>query len=287
MIEGFRVVDAHVHPPLLDTLSPAWTEWADEFSRDADWRAIYDEAGVPVPDRFVALLDAQGVDAALLFCEYSPRTTGIQRFDDLLPLVAQDPVRLRPVANVNPHLHWPIADEVCRQLDLGAVAVKLHPVHGVFQLADPELAPLYAVCQERGVPVIVHTGTSTFPGARSAYGNPEHIVDVVDIYPDLTVVLAHGGRGLHYDAAAFLALSKPNVWLDLAGLPPKKLAEYYRRFDLRRLARRWIFATDWPGVPGTARNVRTLIELARAEWGWTDDLIGAVLSSNAETVFAL
>ncbi len=42
-------------------------------------------------------------------------------------------------------------------------------------------------------------------------------------FPDLTVVLAHGGRGWWYDQAAFLALMRPNVWLEVSGLPPHRL----------------------------------------------------------------
>ena len=44
------------------------------------------------------------------------------------------------------------------------------------------------------------------------------------------------------------------VWIELSGLPPKRLPEYYARYDLGRLARQWIFGTDWPGVPGVAHQ---------------------------------
>src|SRR6185312_5916699 len=67
--------------------------------------------------------------------------------------------------------------------------------------------------------------------------------------PGVTFVLAHGGRGHWYADAAALALAGPDVWIDLAGLPPKRLPGYYAGFDLPALARRWIFGTDWPGVP--------------------------------------
>jgi predicted TIM-barrel fold metal-dependent hydrolase len=93
-------------------------------------------------------------------------------------------------------------------------------------------------------------------------------------------VFAHGGRGWWYDTAAFLAIGKPNVWLDLAGLPPAKLPEYYARFDLTRLASRWIFGTDWPGVPGTANNARALSGL-----DLPPDVLQGVLSGNAAKLF--
>lgn len=283
MIDGETVVDAHVHAARLTTLPPAWLDWADEFSGSGGpggWRSVYDTDGAVVPERLDALLEAEGVDRALLFCEYGPRTTGIQPIEDNLPIVEYNPVRFRLVANLNPHYHYPIGTELERQLDLGAVALKLHPVHGGFSPADRQLYRAYSVCAERGIPVVIHSGTSSFPGSQARYGDPQLLCDVVEDFPDVDFVLAHGGRGWWYDAAAFLALTRPNVWLDLSGLPPKKLPEYYARFDLPRLAAKWIFGTDWPGVPGAGRNVAALRGL-----GLSDGLLRGVLSGNAAKVF--
>src|SRR5699024_11753296 len=119
------------------------------------------------------------------FSEYSPRATGIQSFDDLLPLVRHNPRRFHPVANLNPHLHFPLVDELERQLDLGAVALKLHPVHGSFDPGDKELFPVYARCLERGIPVIYHSGTSSFPGSMTRYGNPELYLDAIHAFPKI------------------------------------------------------------------------------------------------------
>jgi predicted TIM-barrel fold metal-dependent hydrolase len=282
VLDGYFLVDAHVHLARLPTLKPSWRVWAQEFGDSTVLGEVYDADGSPVPERFAALLDAEGVDMALLLAEYSPKVTGVQAFDDLLPLAKYDPVRLRTVANVNPHLHYPATAELERQLDLGAVAVKLHPVHGGFAANDRQLYGVYEVCRSRGVPVVVHCGTSTFPGATNALGNPELLDDVLRDFPDLTVVLAHGGRGWWYDAAAFLALSRPNVWIELSGLPPRRLPEYYSRHDFARLARRFVFGTDWPGVPGIARNARAVAALCPDE-----ETAGLVLGGNAVRVYRL
>jgi predicted TIM-barrel fold metal-dependent hydrolase len=280
VIDGKTVVDAHVHAPRLSTLKPAWLDWAEQFSGPHDWRSAYDGNGDPIPSKLDELLAAEGVDRALLFCEYSPRATGIQPIEDLLPIVEHNPVRFRLVANVNPYLHHPVAAEVERQLDLGAVALKIHPVHGAFSPAEKELYSAYQVCAERSVPVILHSGTSSFPGARTSFGNPELLSDVVEDFPQVNFVFAHGGRGWWYDVAAFLAMAKDNVWLDLAGLPPKKLPEYYARFDFTRLAGKFVFGTDWPGVPGASRNVRALAAL-----DLPDEVLSDVLSGNAAKLF--
>lgn len=278
-LTGVPLVDAHIHLPRLSTLKPAWLEWAERFGAP-DWRSVYDDEGDPVPARVDAMLAAEGVDRALLFCEYSPRATGIQSVEDLLPIRDHNPERFRLVANVNPHLHHPVSSEVERQLDLGAVALKVHPVHGAFSPADKELLPAYQVCAERGVPVIIHSGTSTFPGSRAKFGDPALLLDAIEDFPELNFVFAHGGRGWWYDTAAFLVLARPNVWMDLSGLPPKKLPEYYARFDLVRLAEKWIFGTDWPGVPGIRRNAEAVAGI-----GLPEGVLAGVFSGNAARVF--
>ncbi len=280
MLDGDLLIDAHVHVPVLGSLKPAWIDWARDFGPAGILEEVWDATGHPRPDRLDRLFAEQGVDHALLFCEYSPRATGYQRFEDLLPMVEHNPVRFRPVANVNPHLHFPIAAEVRRQLDLGAAALKLHPVHGGFGCDDRSLYPAYEVLAERQVPLVVHCGTSSFPGSMNELADPVRLLPVVRDFPTLDVVLAHGGRGWWYDAAAFMALSNDRVWIELSGLPPKRLGDYYRNFDLGRLARRWIFATDWPGVPGTAQNARDVIGL-----GLSPEVATAVLGGNALSVY--
>jgi predicted TIM-barrel fold metal-dependent hydrolase len=280
MIDGYAVIDAHVHAPVLGSVRPAWLEWADEFSRDQRWRDAY-VGDTPNPAALDRLLDEQGVDHALLFCEYSPRATGMQCIDDVVPIATAHPGRFSIVANLNPHVHFPLVDELQRQLELGAIALKLHPVHAGFNPGDKELYPIYARCSDLGIPVIFHSGISSFPGSRTRFGDPELLLDAIDYFPDLQFVFAHGGRGWWYDVVAFMAQVKRNVWLDLAGVPPKKLPEYYTRFNLNRLAQKMIFGTDWPGVPGTRRNVESLMDL-----GLPTDVLAGVLSGNAQNIFS-
>ena len=279
MIDGLAVVDAHMHVPRLSTVSSSWMQWAVDYGQNSGWQTVFDKAGDPDPARLDTLLDAEGVDAALLFAEYSPGATGIQPVEDLLPIVAHNPGRYRLVANVNPLLHT-LPAEAERQLDLGAVAVKVHPVHGGFAAGRPDMYPVYELCAVRGVPVIVHTGGSIFPGSQSQAGDPKLMDAIAADFPGVPFVLAHGGRGGWYADAARMALGRDNVWLDLAGLPPKRLPGYYDGFDLAALAAKWIFGTDWPGVPGTARNVRALAGL-----GLPDEVLAAVLAGNAARVY--
>jgi predicted TIM-barrel fold metal-dependent hydrolase len=277
MLDGRPLVDVHLHPARRDTLKPAWDVWMQGFD-SPQIHALY-EGDTVDPVRFDALLEAEGVDLAVVLAEYSPKVTGIQSAEDMAALTGP---RVRFAANVNPHVHHPVEDELIRQFDLGAVALKVHPVHGGFAANDRALYPAYAICQERSVPIVVHCGTSTFPGALNQYADPILLDEVLRDFRRLDVVLAHGGRGWWYDAAAVLALSNERVWLELSGLPPPRLQTYYARHNWARLTRRMIFGTDWPGVPGIAANARAVAALCP-----DDETTGLVLAGNAMQVYAL
>lgn len=282
MLDGHVLIDAHMHVGKLSTCPPAWHQWAGEFGDSAALARVYDDDGVVIPARFSELLDAEGVDVALVFSEYSPKVAGLQPVEDLLPLAAHDPARVHPVANLNPHLHFPVAAELERQLGLGAAALKLHPVHAGFPVNDRALYPAFEVCRARGIAVIVHCGTSSFPGAMNSYADPALLDEVLRDFPTLNIVLAHGGRGWWYDAAAILALSYRNVWIELSGLPPRRIPEYYARHNFARLTRRFIFGTDWPGVPGVARNARAVAAVCPDE-----ESTALALGRNALNVYNL
>ena len=282
MLDGFPLIDVHLHTASKPALKPSWETWTQGFTDSGLMDRLYDRDGIVVPAAFAGFLAAEGVDIGLLMCEYSPKVTGIQAIEEMLPIAAAAPDRVKIVGNVNPHLHYPVDEEVRRQLALGAVALKIHPVHAGVAANDRMLYPAYEACQAEGVPVVVHCGTSTFPGAANAFGDPVVLDDVLRDFRSLTLVLAHGGRGWWYDAAAFLALSGERVWIELSGLPPSRLRDYYARQNWNRLTKRMIFGTDWPGIPGIAANARAVARLMP-----DDDTVAAVLAGNASRVYNL
>ena len=283
MLEGIPLVDAHVHTARLPTLKMSLEEWTGHFEGGVEsLLKLYDDEGTMIPARFDEYMAQQGVDMAILFAEYSPKSTGIQAAEDMLPIIDHNPDRFRLMANLNPHLHYPLVGELKRQISLGAVGLKLHPVHGTFAPNDRMLYPAYAYCEDENFPIVFHCGTSVFPGATNRYADPDLIEDVARDFPDLTLVLAHGGRGWWYDAAAFITLMRTNVYIEVSGLPPRKIPDYYKNFDLERLARKMIFGTDWPGVPGPRANARAIADL-----GLTRETLARVFHENARQIYRL
>src|SRR5438105_9614343 len=126
---------------------------------------------------------------------------------------------------MNARYHRVPASDVDRLIDQGIRLLKIHPPHQCFAANAytdglDALAKIYRRCEERGLPVMVHTGTSIFPGARSKYGNPMELDDVAIDFPDLPLVMAHGGRPL-YMAEAFLMLRRHRLARrDVLGICP-------------------------------------------------------------------
>ncbi|MFO0980704.1 MAG: amidohydrolase family protein [Planctomycetota bacterium] len=170
-------------------------------------------------------------------------------------------------------IHPPKCPDVRAELrrlldDLRLDGIKIHPPHQALAAdayrtgACPELEIVYRTCQERGVPIMFHTGTSLFPGARSRLGDALVFDDVALDFPELTIVLAHGGRPLWMAEAFFLARRHANLWLDISGIPPKALLEYFPR--LEEISDKVLFGTDWPspGVKSLRQNLNDVLALA-------------------------
>ena len=65
---------------------------------------------------------------------------------------------------------------------------------------EPELKALttvYEKCIEYDAPIMVHTGTSNFKGARNRFADPMPLDDVAVDFPELNLIIAHAGCGTY------------------------------------------------------------------------------------------
>jgi hypothetical protein len=149
--------------------------------------------------------------------------------------------------------------------------IKIHPPHQALSPDAyrtghcPGLARVYEACQEARLPIMFHTGTSIFPGARSRLGAALVLDDVAVDFPDLRIILAHGGRPLWMDEAFFLVRRHRNVSMDISGIPPKSLLRYFPR--LEEIGHKVLFGTDWPspGVKDLRGNLDAFLALPLSE----------------------
>ncbi len=218
-------------------------------------------------------MDADGIERVGLINYVSPDVMGFtaECNDWMLRYASADPSRLIPFGSVHPRFTDDVAGETRRIIDAGAKALKVHPPHQLFR-ANAYLdehagarAISIAEAEQAGVPVTIHTGTSVFPGARSRFGDPMDVDDVAIDFPKLKILLAHGGRPLWMEAAFFVVRRHPNVFLEVSGIPPAKLLEYFPR--LEELAHKTVWGTDWPspGMKSMRQNVEQFLALPLGE----------------------
>ncbi len=214
------------------------------------------------PRAFLHHMDKAGIDRAVLINYVAPEvigfTAGVNQF--VADYVKEDPRRLIPCGSLHPRHSANIMADVEHLVRLGIRLIKIHPPHQLLYPNDylrgvKELEIIYRAAEANGIPVMFHTGTSVFPGARNKYGDPMFVDDVAVDFPKLKILLAHGGRPLWMDTAFFLIRRHANVFLDISGIPPKMLLKYFPR--LEEIASKTLFGTDWPGpgVPDIRRNL--------------------------------
>lgn len=262
---SFWFVDIHIHIQPWQMLRPSARETM--LARHAPETLETLIGYIESPAKLVSFMDRIGVGKVCLI-NYMSRVMGFTREVNewVLDYCRFAPDRLIPVGSVDPH-HTPNPrDEVRRLIDAGLRMFKIHPVHqevapNAYLEGNEVLQALYEIAEDAGIPVMFHTGTSIFPGARNRFGQPLLLDDVGVDFPRLKVIMAHGGRPLWMDEAFFLMRRFPTFFLDISGIPPRRLLDYFPRIS--EIADRVIFGSDWPspGVPGMAENARALQSL--------------------------
>jgi predicted TIM-barrel fold metal-dependent hydrolase len=285
MIAGHRVIDVHVHIQPWE-MHPPDVQLAMESGR-ADLPRIREF--MESPKAFLGFLDECGIERAALINYVAPDVMGFtsEVNEWCARYAAAAPDRLIAFGSVNPRFTNDPAGETRRVLDLGIRGLKVHPPHQLFAVNDYRtggpgagIGDVFRIAEERGVPVMIHTGTSVFPGARNVYADPMPADDVGVDFPKLRVILAHAGRPLHGETAHFLIRRHENFFLDLSGIPPKRLFQYVPR--LAEVAGRCLWGSDWPspGVSDVRKNVDDFLAL-----DLPDAARRAILWDNAARLF--
>ena len=179
--------------------------------------------------------------------------------------------RLIPFICLAPDLGDPedMVKELVVRAENGAKGVKLHPGLFYFSPADKRLWPVYKKCEELGLPILADSAPSpgfhTLSGWRVRmpengieYGEPQNYVEVLDNFPQLTLILAHLGAAW-WDERVELAKAYPNVYFDTAqgflspdqipynphrGLAEEDAVRIMRKIGVERI----MFGSDGPAL---------------------------------------
>jgi predicted TIM-barrel fold metal-dependent hydrolase len=267
-----KVIDFHVHdtttykPVVLEFIRGNNTEYFDRFG------------GRPGPDQVISYFASQGVSRVVMLAEYAPDVTGTITNESIAKF-CRNHERLVPVGSLSLDVDKPYEEQARYAVEeLGMKGFKLLPSYQHYYPNDPAFFPFYRYMQDKGLPVMFHTGSSIFGGTRIKYADPLLLDDVADEFPDLTILMEHGGRPFWYDRAAWMVSRHRNVHIGLAGMPISRLPELFQ--NLERFSDRYIFGSDWPAVP---LEVNGLIKRVLA-LPYSDTTKENILYRNAERV---
>lgn len=279
------VIDAHVHIQPWRMIKPEHLRMMQGKRPDIPEL----EELMYSPPKLLALLDRERIERIVSINYVSPDIMG---FTEEANRYAADYSRqcggrVIPFGSVHPLTSKDPAGEMDELISWGIRGIKIHPAHqpvnpNAYRTGNRILETVYRKCEEAGLVLMIHTGTSVFPGARNVHADPIHTDDIGVDFPKLNVILAHGGRPLWMETAFFLVRRHANFWMDVSSIPPQLLPEYWPR--LETLEDRILWGSDWPapGVPGMRTNVDRFLGLP-----YSDAFKRKVCYENAKRLYRL
>lgn len=138
------------------------------------------------------------------------------------------------------------------------VGIKLYPGYNAVYVNDKRHWPLFELAKAYDVPVVIHTGDTSWARAHLKYSHPLTVDDAAADFPETSFVIAHCGCPWFLDACEVTA-KNANVSIDMSGLiagRPKPFQLYEDNAGLFRMMRtalnymgdysRVMYGSDWP-----------------------------------------
>ncbi len=131
--------------------------------------------------------------------------------------------------------------------ELGLRGVKMMPMYAGFDPRDERCQPIYAYCQERGIPILFHSGTTFNQDAPLEFTRPWLWDAMGSRYPELRMILAHVGHPFGEECLVVIR-KHPHVYADISAL-------FYRPWQFYNMliaaqeygvTSKLLFGTDFP-----------------------------------------
>ena len=255
MRNGFQIIDSHCHiyPEKIAAKAVAGTDTFYGTVAKCDGTA----------DSLMKINEACGIDHSLVqsVATTPKQVNSINSF--IAQTVAASDGKLTGLGTLHPDSEDQRAD-VQHLVDLGLRGVKLHPDIQRFKIDDYRCLKIYELCEEYGLPILMHTGDK-----RYDYSNTNRLIPILETYTNLTIIGAHMGGWSLWDEASLELKGIPNLYVDCSStmywVPLDKTAEIIRRYGADRV----LFGTDYP------------------MWHLSDDEMKLILSENVKKIYGL
>ena len=223
----------------------------------------------------VGEMDRYGIEVALVGCAEGSGSSASARRDFPSRFIFDCPA--------NPNLGMEEIRRVRRlHAHFGIKSVSVFPcgLNPQVPINDKKMYPLYALCVELGLPILVNVGV---PGPRVPMypQKVEHVDEVCWFFPELTFVMRHGGEPWE-DLAVKLMLKYPNLYYSTSAFAPKHYPQAIIDYANTRGAHKIMYAGYYPMGLSLERIFRELPEVPLRDEVWPQ-----FLSGNARRVFGI
>ena len=256
-----KAIDFRLRPPLrgfLDTAMYKETERISNYTRNLGFEPAPSAVKQSI-DLLIEEMDQSGVSAGLVVGRHAGALGSLSN-EDVIEICSEYPGRFFGAASFDPTDRRGAVLQIKSAVEAGMKVINIEP--GAYPMPmlpdDRRLYPIYAYCEDANLPILLMAGGNAGPDIK--YTNPEALDHVLVDFPELTVVLTHGGwpwvsQVLH------LAMRRPNLYVSpdmyLANMPGM---DDYLKAANGFLMDRFIYATSYPLCPvaGYADWYRTL-----------------------------
>lgn len=201
-------------------------------------------------EEVVADLDSHGVERAVITGRDCETTYGAKSNNEsVLEFVKKFPNKFFGFVGLDPHKGMKAVYELKASVqDIGMHGAAVDPYLAQIYANDAKYYPIYAKCCELDVPIVFTTGPATLvPGAIIDHVAPRYIDFVARDFPDLKIVISHGGYPW-VNEAIIVAQRNRNVYIELSEYEFSPMSEAYVQAANTMIADKILYASAHPFV---------------------------------------
>ena len=183
---------------------------------------------------------------------------------------------------IDPHKGMKAVHEIVHAIQtLGMKGIATDPYLAHIPANDARYYPIYSKCCELNVPVFVTTAPPPqVPRAVMDYVDPRHVDIVARDFPELTLIMSHGGYPF-VNEAIFACMRNANVYMDLSEYELAPMGDIYVQALNTHIGDKVVFASAHPFVEqAEAIEIYKNLKL-------TDEVRAKVMYENARRILGL
>lgn len=236
----------------------------------------------PLPE-IVESLDKLGVELGVITGRDCETTYGFPANNNsVLEFCRAYPKKFVGFWGIDPHKKMAAVREIEQVVsEYGMKGIAIDPYLAHIPACEARFYPLYAKCCELDIPVFITMAPPPqVPGAIMDYADPRHVDTVARDFPELTLIMSHGGYP-YVNEAIYACLRNANVYMDISEYERAPMVDVYVQAMATTISDKVLFASAHP-----------FIELADAleaykDFDLSDEVRNKIMYENARRVLKL